>query len=110
MAARVPGSNSYIRWILAIAVLAIANSAYLASVNTPSIFYHANVVLHVVLGLPLAAAILLMSGPALLKSARRSGGVQGLLLRTLAATAMSCRATPAGSYERRTCLSHRSRR
>ncbi|MGH9868794.1 MAG: tetratricopeptide repeat protein [Candidatus Polarisedimenticolia bacterium] len=69
-------------------MIAIVNSAYLAAFNTPSIFYHANVVLHVVLGLPLAAAILLMSVPALLKSARKSGGVQGLLLRSLAATAL----------------------
>jgi Flp pilus assembly protein TadD len=89
LAAHGNGSNRLIRWLLAIAVLAIANSAYLASFNTPSIFYHANVVLHVVLGLPLAAAILLMSVPALLKSARRSGGVQGLLLRVLAATALT---------------------
>ena len=76
-----------VRWILAIAVLEILNAAYLAAFDTASIFYHVNVLLHVVLGVPLALAIIFMSIPALGRAARRVGGPQGLLLRALAATA-----------------------
>ena len=76
-----------VRWILAIAILEIANASYLASVDSATIFYHVNVVLHVALGIPLAGAILLMSLPALVKGARRSGGPQGLLLGGLAVVA-----------------------
>lgn len=76
-----------VRSILVIAVLEILNASYLAAFDTASIPYHVNVVLHVVLGVPLGLAILLMSLPALLASARRSGGPQGLLLRVLALTA-----------------------
>ncbi|HKY32616.1 MAG TPA: tetratricopeptide repeat protein [Candidatus Polarisedimenticolia bacterium] len=85
--ARRAGSRP-VRWILVIAVLEIINASYLAAFNSATIVYHVNVVLHVVLGVPLAAAILLRSVPALLKGARRSGGPQGLLLRVLAATAI----------------------
>ena len=77
-----------VRWILAIAVLEIFNAAYLAAFDTASIFYHANVLLHVVLGIPLALAILFMSIPALFRAAKRVGGPQGLLLRALAVTAL----------------------
>ena len=80
--------STTLRFILAIAVAEILNSSYLAAFDTPSIFYHVNVLLHVVLGVPLAFAILAMSVPALLKGARRSGGPQGLLLRTLAVVAL----------------------
>ena len=73
--------------ILVIAVLEILNASYLAAFNTASIFYHVNVLLHVVLGLPLAAAILYKSIPALWKSARRSDGLQAGLLRALAVLA-----------------------
>ncbi|HET9480390.1 MAG TPA: multiheme c-type cytochrome, partial [Candidatus Polarisedimenticolia bacterium] len=76
------------RWIIGIAVAEIGNAAYLAAFDTASIFYHVNVVLHVVLGLPLAAAILFRSVPALLKGASRSSGPQALLLRLLAVTAL----------------------
>ncbi len=76
-----------IHLILAVAILEIANASYLAAFDTPSIVYYANVVAHVALGLPLAAAILLRSLPALLVGARRSGGFQALLLRLLAADA-----------------------
>ncbi|MFQ5700622.1 MAG: tetratricopeptide repeat protein [Acidobacteriota bacterium] len=76
-----------VRWILGIAVFEIFNASYLAAFDTASIFYHANVVLHVVMGVPLALAILTRSLPALFKSARRCGGPQGLLLRILAVVA-----------------------
>jgi Flp pilus assembly protein TadD len=79
-----PAQTRGIRWIIAIAVLEIINASYLAAFDTPSIFYHVNVILHVVLGLPLAGAIVLRSIPALLKGASRSGGAQAMLLRTLA--------------------------
>ncbi len=82
------GHSTTLRILLAIAVAEILNGSYLAAFDTPSIFYHANVLLHVVLGVPLALALLLMSVPALLKGARRSGGPQGLLLRILAVVAL----------------------
>jgi len=82
------GHSITLRVILALAVAEILNGSYLAAFDTASIFYHVNVLLHVVLGVPLAFALLFMSVPALLKGARRSGGPQGLLLRTLAVVAL----------------------
>ena len=76
------------RWILGIAVLAILNGSYLAAFDTASIFYHVNVLLHVVLGIPLAVAILFWSLPALFQAARRAGGVQGGLFRVLGVLAL----------------------
>ncbi len=79
-----PVTSWRMTFILVIAVLEILNASYLAAFDTASIFYHANVLLHVVLGLPLALAILFRSIPALLKGASRSGGIQAALLRALA--------------------------
>ena len=76
--------SSRVRWFLGLAVLEILNSAYLAAYDTASIFYHVNVILHVVLGVPLAGAIVFMSVPALMAGARRSSGPQAALLRLLA--------------------------
>ncbi len=70
-----------------IAAIEIVNASYLASFDTAGIFYHVNVLLHVILGVPLAIAILFLSVPALLRSAARSGGPQGFLLRALAVVA-----------------------
>ncbi len=73
--------------ILVIAVLEIANASYLASFDARGAFHRFNVVLHILLGLPLAAAILFRSLPALFQAARRSGPIQATVLRLLAAVA-----------------------
>src|ERR1051325_11683706 len=49
----------HIRWVDALCLVFLLNVAYIAAFATPSIFYMANVLLHLALGLLLAGAIVM---------------------------------------------------
>ena len=48
--------NGFAKWTAALFVLLLVNTAYIAAFASPTIFYMANVLLHLVLGVVLAVA------------------------------------------------------
>ncbi|HZM71181.1 MAG TPA: tetratricopeptide repeat protein [Candidatus Cryosericum sp.] len=71
------------RWLL---LLVLINAAYLAAFDSATIFYHVQVVFHVVAGLLLAILLLLAGAPEFLKRYRRPGPVAGRVCLVSAAT------------------------
>ena len=76
-------------------VFVIINAAYLAAFDSATIFYHVQVVAHVVAGLLLLLLLLVAGLPELLRRLRRNGPAAGRALLVVAALAFSVAAATA---------------
>jgi len=82
------------RWIIGLLCAEIANASYLASCDSATIFYHANVVAHVALGLPLGIWMLWRAWMALVSG--MGSGIPGALTRAVYLSAAALAVT--GGY------------